>query len=167
MKVVFLDVDGVLNNSRTNSKTPEGFVGISNTLLDRFAHFVKETNAKIVLTSTWKEEWDKNPKMCAPDGAYLARKLRQKGVHILDKTDESSTGAANRGAAIKLYLESHPEIKEFVVLDDNEFDFYKYPEIAERFVHTNGVEGFTNLDMEKATAILRDEDMSRFEEYEQ
>lgn len=166
MKVVFLDVDGVLNNSRTNSRTPEGFTGISNTLLDRFAHFVKETDAKIVLTSTWKEEWDKNPKMCAPDGAYLARKLRQKGVYILDKTDESATGMARRGAAIKLYLDSHPEIDDFVVLDDNEFDFYDYPEIAERFVHTNEVEGLTNLDIEKATAILRDEDMSRFEEYE-
>lgn len=38
------------------------------------------------------------------------------------------------------HLESHPEIDEYVVLDDNEFDFRDYPNIWERLLLTNGIE---------------------------
>ena len=37
-------------------------------------------------------------------------------------------------------MESHPEIDEYVVLDDNEFDFRDYPNIWERLLLTNGIE---------------------------
>ena len=37
-------------------------------------------------------------------------------------------------------MESHPEIDEYVVLDDNEFDFHDYQNIWERLLLTNGIE---------------------------
>ena len=37
-------------------------------------------------------------------------------------------------------MESHPEIDEYVVLDDNEFDFCDYANIWERLLLTNGIE---------------------------
>jgi len=41
---------------------------------------------------------------------------------------------------IQHYLESHPEIDEYVILDDNEFDFRDYSNIWERLIRTNGIE---------------------------
>ena len=38
------------------------------------------------------------------------------------------------------YLELHPEIEEFVILDDQKFDFEHYKKIWERVLITNGIE---------------------------
>lgn len=154
MKVVFLDIDGVLNNDKTESKTPIGFTGIGNSLLDRLATIVKITNAKIVLTSTWKDEWSPNPDNQSPDGKYMVKKFKQVGLHIMDKTDESKVGSSHRGAGINKYLEKHPEIEEYVILDDFEFDYYHYENILERFVHTEEHLGLTNENMYEAIDIL-------------
>ena len=37
-------------------------------------------------------------------------------------------------------MEEHPEIEEYVILDDNLFDFKEYPELWERFLQTRGIE---------------------------
>jgi len=155
MNVVFLDIDGVLNNDKTNSKTPMGFTGISNSLLKNLAHFVKETNAVIVLSSTWKDEWDENPLKRTEDGNYLHRKLRQVGISIFGKIDESTTGSYYRGKAIKLYLDAHPEIENYVILDDLDFDFKDIPEIESHFVQTKASLGFQKDKYEKALQIMK------------
>lgn len=157
MKVVFLDIDGVLNNDKTNAKTPDGFTGIGNSQIKRLAEFVKQTGANIVLSSTWKDEWDKNPERLTTDGRYMVKKFRQVGLSILDKIDESTTGGSHRGAAINLYLEKHPEIEDYVILDDFEFDFFQYENLAEHFVQTDGRIGLTASDVEKASAVLNNE----------
>ena len=45
-----------------------------------------------------------------------------------------------RGEGILRYLDSHPEIKEFVILDDDRFDFQDYPKLWERLLITRGIE---------------------------
>ncbi len=58
MRVIFLDIDGVLNNCRTRTKSPDGCTGISNSLCKRFRKIIesllKETGEKpeVVLTSS-------------------------------------------------------------------------------------------------------------------
>ena len=37
-------------------------------------------------------------------------------------------------------LEEHPEIKEYVILDDCRFDFQSYPKLWERLLLTEGIE---------------------------
>ena len=37
-------------------------------------------------------------------------------------------------------MESHPEIEEYVILDDHIFDFRDYPNLWERLLITNGIE---------------------------
>ena len=54
-KYVFLDIDGVLNDDNTTEKSPTGFTGIDDTLLQNLKDLIEETKAEIVLTSTWKE----------------------------------------------------------------------------------------------------------------
>lgn len=46
-KVIFLDIDGVLNQDNCGAKIEEQFVR-------RLAHIVEETGAEIVLSSSWR-----------------------------------------------------------------------------------------------------------------
>ena len=63
----------------------------------------------------------------------------------LKKWYESLTGKTTdvwvgRGEGIQSYLAEHPEIDEYVILDDNTFDFSDYPKLWERLLLTNGIE---------------------------
>lgn len=154
MKVIFLDIDGVLNNHRTVCRTPDGFVGISSNLTTRLREIVKATDAKIVLTSTWKECWNKKYTLCKEDGKYLVRKLHHKGLEIIDKTEDAE-GYFYRGEGILSYIKEN-NIEKFVVLDDFEFDFKKC-ELLDHLVLTDPIEGLTDEDVEKAIDILKGE----------
>ena len=53
MKVIFLDIDGVLNCDRTPNPRKFPYV-VDRKLLARFKRIVKRTGAKVVLSSTWR-----------------------------------------------------------------------------------------------------------------
>ena len=54
MKVIFLDVDGVLNCNKSKSRC-NLCVGIDADKIKRLKEIIDETGAYIVLTSTWKD----------------------------------------------------------------------------------------------------------------
>ena len=143
MNVIFLDIDGVLNNNYTTARTPMGYTGIDETLLERFANLVKETGAVVVLSTTWKDEWGPTPGERTADGEYLQQKMDEVGIVIVGKTDESEVGPRRRGAAIQAYLDSHPDIDAYVIVDDWDFDFEEYPEVESHFVQTDSDFGIT------------------------
>jgi len=131
--VVFLDVDGVLNTRTTVQRTPDGHVGIDDARVEILAKTIqKYGGGDIVLTSDWKEM-----KPTEDDYIYLVSKLELYGLKISGYTRDSKF---NRGAGIISYLEIHPEIEEFVILDDCEFDFKNYRKLRERLLLTNGIE---------------------------
>lgn len=148
MKYIFLDIDGVLNNSRTQAISPDGYVGISSELVKRLAKIVKSTDAKIVLTSTWKKSDDE-------DFRYLTRKLAQAHLFLSGKTKEPNNSLSLRGQGIKAYLKEH-ECETYVILDDEYFDF-KDEEILNHAIITNANDGLTQKDVEKAIAVLNGE----------
>ena len=53
MKVIFLDIDGVLNCKKTPNPRSLPYM-IDRRLLARFKRLLKRTRAKVVLTSTWR-----------------------------------------------------------------------------------------------------------------
>lgn len=55
-KVIFLDIDGVLNTSYTKYRDEV----LDDFRLDYLAKIVNKTHAKIVLTSTWRYNISKN-----------------------------------------------------------------------------------------------------------
>lgn len=60
-----------------------------------------------------------------------------------------------RACEIEDYLEAHPDIESYVVLDDNMFDdFYDNPVIEKRLVLTDYKVGLTDNDADKAIKIL-------------
>ena len=83
MKIVFLDIDGVLNSYRTKTKTPGGFVGISDSLSKKLKRLIMtastpDEEVQVVLTSSWKYM---DP--ADEDHKYMVKKLNRANA-ILD-----------------------------------------------------------------------------------
>lgn len=130
MKVVFLDIDGVLNEEKSRSRCC-GYKGIDDKKVENLAKIVKQTNAEIVLISTWKDDWFR-PSLNFSEyrkqgilGTYLNKKMKKQGLCIFDKTesvDKVSGMHFSRGESIVQYLRRN-NVKEFVILDDYQFDY--------------------------------------------
>ena len=155
MKIVFLDIDNVLNCA-TSVSNCNGWVGIDTVLVRKLAKIIQETNAEIVLTSTWKENFIPGAyKQTHQEAKYLSNKLRKQGLKVYDKTIDRNY---NRGEGIMNWLNAHTNITAWVVLDDHYFDdFYKYEEaILKRWIWVNSKTGLTDEDVEEAIEILND-----------
>lgn len=130
---IFLDIDGVLNTRTTVQRTPDGYTGIDDARVAILASSIKKYGGGyIILISDWKSF-----RISEEDYSYLVSKLGKFGLQIAGKTTDHYN---HRGEGIINYLEEHPEIDEFVVLDDNKFDFQDYPRLWERVLKTNGIE---------------------------
>ena len=142
-KIIFLDVDGVLNSKYTNARSPEGHVGVMDSKVKLLSKLVEETNADVVISSDWRLIKD-------ADYQYLINKLRYKGrIEIRGETPNLSW--SHRGTEIKSYLDDHPT-DAWVVLDDIVFSDF---EIVEgHLVLTDPEFGLTEADVEKAKRIL-------------
>ena len=111
------------------------------------SEFCKKCRYDIVVTSTWRSS--PNYAECLIDGG-----LRE-GIEILGKTDdlnyEHPWPEPTRGYEIKKYLEEHPEIKFYIIIDDeNQF----LPEQQDHFVKIiNDNTGFGYLEMEMCKDI--------------
>jgi hypothetical protein len=95
----------------------------------------------IVVTSTWRL-WD-NYKECLINGGL------RKGIEVLDRTPVIRD--VPRGAEIKAYLEEHPEITYYIIVDDEED---MLPEQLDHFICTDGNTGFGLTDLCKFERIF-------------
>ena len=138
MKVIFLDIDGVLNEENSRSRCC-GYKGIDDKKVGNLAKIVKATGAEIVLISTWKDDWRKTDKRHQGMMAnYLDRKLAKQGLTVWDKTesvDKSSGFHLSRGEGILQYLSTH-SVEKYVILDDFQFD-YDGCGLTENYVKTD------------------------------
>lgn len=165
MKVIFLDVDGVLNCSADCIATKHkmrvngtGFIGIYLPRVKNLKTIVDNTDAKIVLTSTWKQDYleyieqyhkgipavERNPY-----GRYLRNKLRKCGLDVYDTTYDYERNCAHRDEGIVGYLNAHPDITDYVILDDDYFLGY------ENFKHVIYTNGLSKKQAELAIRYLR------------
>lgn len=152
MKVIFLDVDGVLNCASTEDRAPSYCIGVESRCVKALRRIVEATGAKIVLTSTWKEEWWSQTGMITSDFAYLMQELAKEGLSLFSKTEDDIT---HRGAGICAWLNTH-EVSDWVVLDDEVYiDFDHYPSLMSRLIRTSyGGSGLTEELAARAIQIL-------------
>lgn len=156
MKIVFLDVDGVQNYAKTEARAPSGTLGIASAPVKQLRNIIKATGAFIVLTSTWKDEWDFDEEKCSADGKYLVRKLDREGLHILDKTQDL---IMNRGQGIQEWIQRHKGVDKWIVLDDDTFPDYELRGIMPHLIQTSfGDKGLTETLAQKAIAMLNEGD---------
>lgn len=121
MKIIFLDIDGVLNNDDTTDKI-DGFTGLHPPLIANFNKIIEaHPDAKIVISSTWRK--------CLPFlKAYtnfeeLKALLAARGLkgEIIDHTPIKMS-YLSRGAEIKMWLDDRAKelgVDQYVALDDD------------------------------------------------
>ena len=169
VKAIFLDIDGVLNcfnaDKRIRSKSRCGnFLGIDKDKTQRLATIVKETNAVLILTSSWKVGWEPKGNYTVDKydiyeeatnyhAKYLDNHLKKKGkLVITDKTRERNLN--QRGAGINTYLTQHPEIKNWIVIDDEVFYDFGRNKIFPHLIHVDSQFGLTDAEATAAIMML-------------
>lgn len=157
LKFIFLDVDGVLNNDSTRERIGR-YKGIEDECVDMLAEIVFSFNPRprIVLTSSWKNAWDKQPQSIDEldqQARYLLDKLRSRGLGLTGRTEEKDE--KQRGQGIQAWLRKVGGSDGWVVLDDGVFPDYEERGIIPHLVRTSGSAGLTHNEVEKAIKILR------------
>lgn len=142
MKVIFLDVDGVLNCLDTFKRNHDEWVKTGKRRVDLdlekiglLKEIIDETSSEIVLSSTWRLGFDKNLKPVTDHAKELVKLFREYNLEIYDMTPRLGT---KRGIEIKKWLSDNPEVTDFVILDDDS-DMEEYNET--NLVQTNFYEG--------------------------
>ena len=150
MKLIFLDIDGVLNNIYTDEYTPDGSVGISTVLNERLGKIVwsDPEEIEVVLSSSWKFMTDD-----MPDYSYMMEKLREVNAEPVGITEEPDGEGVLRAQGIIQYLEATDDVTGYVILDDYIFDF-KEAGLTPHLVLTDEVVGLTQEDVLTAIDIL-------------
>ncbi len=152
-KVIFLDVDGVLNDMNSKSRVSPMIVGIDKAHVRLLKYIVDQTGAGIVLTSTWKRDWEphrRSTEQPTHAGKYLANKLFDFGLKPIDKTKDHEE---DRGDGIRLWLKEHPSVKNFVIIDDDVFPDYS-GDLWPHTVFTFWQRGLRKEDADDAIKIL-------------
>lgn len=153
MKVIFLDIDGVLNSPATwalkelNDPLNKGVDQIDYSMLGLLSRIVSRTNAKIVISSTWR----KIHSLDEIHDMFVARGWQHPRDTIIDRTPSSSHGF--RGEEIKSWLDNH-EVQDYIILDD---DSDMLPSQNNRFINTCGYVGLTYLEVRRAIALLNND----------
>ena len=92
MKVIFLDVDGVLNSQSLFERCGEELVPIDEENIQYLKAIVDATNAKIVLSSSWRYGWAEHSDGVQDWCSLLVDTLQKYQLKIIDKTEYLSNG---------------------------------------------------------------------------
>lgn len=149
MKIIFLDFDGVLNSAKYLLRREGYGVVIDPARMCLLKQIIVATGAKIVLSTSWREHWKKDLAECDSTGVLINDIFSKCGLQIWDKTPELRT---KRETEIKSWLDKHPEVKNFVVLDDR---LLSADNLNGHFIKTsNYFDGLDEEDVPKAIDIL-------------
>lgn len=120
MKIIFLDIDGVLNNYDILAKADAQPDTIDPVMVSRVNKIVEATGAKIVLSSTWRIMFGLEQTV----NAYLIPAgLKGEVIDATPHLHRTAWGATiTRGKEIALWLAMNPGVERFVILDDLDED---------------------------------------------
>lgn len=150
MNIIFLDIDGVLNSERYMRKYGSTGLVIDPLRLALVKRIVDETDAKIVLTTSWREHWDVDGDRCDSVGREINDVFGGAGLSIFDKTPLIDR---NREKEIEQWLACNYPIDNFVVIDDC---FLDSKTIRDHFVKTDNYrDGLGEDNTAEAIKILK------------
>ena len=148
-RVIFLDYDGVVNTPMWNDKGTKCTYNFpKDNKVNNFqaVQWISECCQKfhydIVVTSTWR--LNSNYKECLINGGL------RPGIEILGRTEDLWDPNNCRGYEIARYLEDHPEINYYIIIDDEDD---MLPEQKDHFIQTDGDVGFRLSDLARFEKI--------------
>jgi hypothetical protein len=112
MKVIFLDIDGVLNCKSTPNPRKFPYI-VDPKLLKRLKRLLERTGAKVVLSSTWRYD---------PAGIFSPKHW---GIPFVDVIPDMPKKP--RRNEILTWLKRHREVERFVVIDDEDDELDQLP----------------------------------------
>lgn len=161
-KVIFLDIDGVLNSGLWNAGHQKEIS--DGTLIDEekiklLAQLVDRTNAGIILHSGWRFWFDSDGAPLCPKAEKLVNLLAGQGLQISGMTPDLTTEEIRnmkkfslvKADEILLWLREHRSVSGWVVLDDLTLHDES---VARHQVKPDPTVGLTLRDIAEAERIL-------------
>ncbi len=149
MKIIFLDIDGVINKNGFSYELEKKYI-------KRLSKIVHRTKAKIVMSSNWRHIYslyiqgkplDSKQKKAIEQ---LLSYFEMYSLSIYDITSTVEYGIDSRPNEIKAYIQQH-SITSFVILDDE--DIWNWKELQSNLVLTKS-KGLSFFHVLKAIRIL-------------
>lgn len=148
MKILFLDLDGVLDGGWSK-------YNLDPNKITKLEEIIKATNAKIVVSSSWsvgcKDGKDFVEKIF---GAWsrLTGKANKNSIFIESIIDVTDHMGRERGDEIQRWLDAHEdEVENYLILDD---DMDMLDEQLLNFVQTDGFYGISDRTVDLAIKVL-------------
>lgn len=157
MKIICLDIDGVLNTFFTKERI-EGYIFVEPAKIELLKQLIDRTDAKVLLTSTWRHGWrDLERNVESVDKLLyvaLSDKLLEFGVELFDYTPITNGSIDRRGEEIAMWMENWKgEPVESMVLLDDLNGVYLRP-YSHRLVRTSAQHGLTQKHVDMAVKVL-------------
>ncbi len=158
--VIFLDIDGVLNDFDDRRKNREL---IDENMVSRLKKIAEISGAKIILTSSWRMYYfDYNAgKPMNEHFKRLMDAFEKFDLTISGATDEIGIDKKSRPLEIRCWLLDKPDVERFVILDDMEWhwgwlsDHVVYTRRRDACAISGWRSGLDNENVQEALRILR------------
>lgn len=157
MKVIFLDVDGVLNSNQRRLEI--GGESLEEEKVKLLSMIIRRTGAVVVLHSGWRFWFNENMKPVKKEAADLLLMLAKYHISVLDKTPDFSTSHIRKTKQFSLvkadeilsWLKNHTNVENYIVLDD--LDLHN-EQFARHQIRTDSAEGLLEKDVSLAVQML-------------
>lgn len=162
MKVIFLDIDGVLNSNFWND-THQREIS-DGTLVDEekvmlLGQLIRNTNAKVVLHSGWKFWFDSEIKPLRKEAERLICILAKEGIKVDGVTPDHTTEEIRKSKKFSLvkaseifaWVSQYDNIEKWIVIDD--LDLHN-EEIRNHQILTDASIGLTAENIREAELLL-------------
>lgn len=131
-RVLFLDIDGVINSERSrlafggypHDFTPEEYAKFDPVALALIQRLCRVTECSVVLSTSWRTLFT------------LEQVARGLDLPVMGATPDLGSDFT-RVHEIAFWLEQHPEVTSYAIVDDLFLDWSEHPELEARFVQTN------------------------------
>lgn len=130
--IVFLDIDGVLNQLQGNYY-------LDSKCVENLSILCRTLKASIVLTSSWRLGYSNFGK-CSPQIEELKKKFSKYSIKICGRT----ANLGNRYEEINKYIQDY-NINEYIILDDDKNEFMD--KMINNLYIINGKKGLTSKDV--------------------
>ena len=160
MNVIFLDFDGVVNTPVWDTIDREfkmnmpyhGFVN-NRDAVEWIEAFCQIYDFNVVVSSDWR--LNKNWRECLLCGGFMDSE------RVIDRTPHfpPTSEKYGRGHEIQTWLDEHPEVKNFLIVDDDISEML--PEHKKHIIHTDEEIGFTEWNFNQCIDKLYEGELKR------